>query len=132
MIYSFFCLPLHSLTQKHCARGVIGSRARLRIWCREAWGFESLRAHRKETNLLIFNRLVFIFIMIPLLGTTFGGTSHRHIKERGCVRIKFPKHSVIQTTVGRKDLNTSTSAFQILRFALNDKMKVVFRFDTPQ
>ena len=27
------------------ARGVIGSHARLRIWCREAWGFESLRAH---------------------------------------------------------------------------------------
>ena len=22
--------------------GVIGSRARLRIWCRKAWGFESL------------------------------------------------------------------------------------------
>ena len=25
--------------------GVIGSRARLRIWCRETWGFESLHAH---------------------------------------------------------------------------------------
>ena len=28
--------------------GVIGSRARLRIWCREAWGFESLHPHRKS------------------------------------------------------------------------------------
>ena len=37
--------------------------------------------------------------------------------------MKLLKHSVIQTTEGRKDLNTSTSAFQILRFALNDKMK---------
>jgi hypothetical protein len=27
--------------------GVIGSRARLRIWCREAWGFESLQPHKK-------------------------------------------------------------------------------------
>ena len=27
------------------ARGVIGSRARLRIWCLTTWGFESLRAH---------------------------------------------------------------------------------------
>ena len=26
--------------------GVIGSRARLRIWCREAWGFESLQPHK--------------------------------------------------------------------------------------
>ena len=25
--------------------GVIGSHARLRIWCREAWGFESLHPH---------------------------------------------------------------------------------------
>ena len=26
--------------------GVIGSHARLRIWCREAWGFESLHPHK--------------------------------------------------------------------------------------
>ncbi len=26
--------------------GVIGSHARLRIWCREAWGFESLHPHQ--------------------------------------------------------------------------------------
>lgn len=30
------------------ACGVIGSRARLRIWCREAWGFESLHAHNNK------------------------------------------------------------------------------------
>ena len=34
-----------------CARGVIGSRARLRIWCLTTWGFESLRAH--EENMLM-------------------------------------------------------------------------------
>ena len=28
-------------------RGVIGSHARLRIWCREAWGFESLYPHKR-------------------------------------------------------------------------------------
>ena len=39
------------------------------------------------------------------------------------VKMKFPKHSVIQTTEGRKDLKTSTNASQILRFALNDKMR---------
>ena len=27
--------------------GVIGSHARLRIWCREAWGFESLHPHQE-------------------------------------------------------------------------------------
>lgn len=31
---------------KCCGCGVIGSRARLRIWCREAWGFESLHPHQ--------------------------------------------------------------------------------------
>ena len=29
-----------------CGCGVIGSRARLRIWCRKAWGFESLHPHQ--------------------------------------------------------------------------------------
>ena len=32
-------------TNKNCGCGVIGSHARLRIWCREAWGFESLHPH---------------------------------------------------------------------------------------
>ena len=46
-----FCCDL-SLTAKkaifvtHCGYGVIGSRARLRIWCRKAWGFESLYPHK--------------------------------------------------------------------------------------
>ena len=30
------------------ACGVIGSRARLRIWCRETCRFESYQAHEKE------------------------------------------------------------------------------------
>ena len=32
------------------ARGVIGSRARLRIWCLTTWGFESLRAHNNQAS----------------------------------------------------------------------------------
>ena len=28
-----------------CGCGEIGRHARLRIWCREAWGFESLHPH---------------------------------------------------------------------------------------
>ena len=46
-----FCCDL-SLTAKkaifvtHCGYGVIGSRARLRIWCRKAWGIESLYPHK--------------------------------------------------------------------------------------
>ena len=36
-----------------CGCGVIGSHVRLRIWCREAWGFESLQPHKtEEANLL--------------------------------------------------------------------------------
>ena len=37
-----FLLPLHPHQGGY---GVIGSHARLRIWCREAWGFESLYPH---------------------------------------------------------------------------------------
>ncbi len=32
--------------QSFCGCGVIGSRTRLRIWRREAWGFESLHPHQ--------------------------------------------------------------------------------------
>ena len=35
-----------------CACGVIGSRARLRIWCREACRFESYQAHRTDDSVL--------------------------------------------------------------------------------
>lgn len=34
---------------RNCGCGVIGSRARLRIWCRKAWGFESLHPHNTGT-----------------------------------------------------------------------------------
>ena len=38
--------------------GVIGSHARLRIWCREAWGFESLHPHyAKRLFRVIIRRL---------------------------------------------------------------------------
>ena len=37
-----------------CGCGVIGSRARLRIWCREAWGFESLHPHKKRNRQVPF------------------------------------------------------------------------------
>lgn len=33
-----------------------GSRARLRIWCREAWGFESLRPHNFPYRISLFLR----------------------------------------------------------------------------
>ena len=45
-----------------------------------------------------------------------------------CQKTNF-YHIVIQTTVGRKNLNTQTNAFQILRFALDDNMFWFF-FDT--
>ncbi len=42
--------------QTHCGCGVTGSRARLRIWCRKAWGFESLHPHKfLIENLQIMN-----------------------------------------------------------------------------
>ena len=31
-----------------CGCGVIGSRARLRIWWRKPWGFESLQPHENK------------------------------------------------------------------------------------
>ena len=40
-------LSLPTLYEKsHCGCGVIGSRARLRIWCREACRFESYHPHK--------------------------------------------------------------------------------------
>ena len=42
-----------------------------------------------------------------------------------CQKTNF-YHIVIQTTVGRKNLNTQTNAFQILRFALDDNMFGIF------
>ena len=37
--------------------GVIGSHARLRIWCREAWGFESLHPHYAKIAQLVEHNL---------------------------------------------------------------------------
>ena len=44
------CLPLRPRREETylrapCGRGGIGRHARFRIWCRKAWGFESLRPH---------------------------------------------------------------------------------------
>ena len=47
---------------RSCGHGVIGSHVRLRIWCREAWGFESLCPHKvfenEQRKLLVFLYLV--------------------------------------------------------------------------
>ncbi len=40
-----------------CGCGVIGSHARLRIWCREAWGFESLHPHYAKIAQLVEHNL---------------------------------------------------------------------------
>lgn len=42
-------------------RGEIGRRTRLRIWRREAWGFESLRPDQKKSRF----RAVFLPSMLP-------------------------------------------------------------------
>ncbi len=41
-----FCTFDFSLSISICGCGEIGRHARLRIWCRKAWGFESLHPHR--------------------------------------------------------------------------------------
>ena len=43
-------------------------------------------------------------------------------KKRGCVKLKNAYHFVIQTTVGRKNLDAIKEVSEILRFALDDKM----------
>ena len=53
------CLKLRHRT---CGYGGIGIRARLRIWCREAWGFESLYPH-EERSVRCENDLFFASIM---------------------------------------------------------------------
>ena len=44
----------YMVNEKFCGYGVIGSRVRLRIWCRKAWGFESLYPHTKRQTEEIF------------------------------------------------------------------------------
>ena len=45
--------------------------------------------------------------------------------------MKTPYHFVIQTTVGRKNLDDIKDVPEILRFALDDKMMWNFYFDIP-
>ena len=52
---SYICSPF--LKRKCRGRVEIGRQARLRIWCREAYGFDSLRPHSKrEPSLVLFFR----------------------------------------------------------------------------
>ena len=54
------CLYLHLLKKRTVfisGCGVIGSHARLRIWCREAWGFESLHPHYAKIAQLVEHNL---------------------------------------------------------------------------
>ena len=52
IIYRTFAVPFSKDGNKYCCGRVeIGRQARLRIWCREAYGFDSLRPHSKMTQL---------------------------------------------------------------------------------
>ena len=44
-IFSTFASPFGVATNKSCACGEIGRRARLRIWCSDTCRFESYQAH---------------------------------------------------------------------------------------
>ena len=48
-----------SLPEGICERVVIGSQARLRIWCLRAYGFESLRSHIIKRSRSVFPGLFF-------------------------------------------------------------------------
>ncbi len=56
---SAFCITFATLKFK-CGYGEIGRRARLRIWCREACGFDPLYPHFVFSYLIarIFNRTI--------------------------------------------------------------------------
>jgi hypothetical protein len=43
----YICRPGNGKSVRGC--GEIGRHARLRIWCREVWGFESLHPHKEKT-----------------------------------------------------------------------------------
>ena len=45
--------------------------------------------------------------------------------------MKTPYHFVIQTTIGRKNLDDIKDVPEILRYALDDKKKVDVYYDTP-
>ena len=48
--------------------------------------------------------------------------------NRGCVEL-YAFHFVIQTTVGRKNLDNIKDALEILRYALDDRMLWIFHFE---
>ena len=52
-------LHVMSLPEGICERVVIGSQARLRIWCLRAYGFESLRSHIIKRSRSVFPGLFF-------------------------------------------------------------------------
>ena len=52
-------------------------------------------------------------------------------RKSECVKIQNAYHFVIQTTVGRKNLDDIKDVPEILRFALDDKMIWNFCFYTP-
>ena len=49
---------------KESGHGVIGSRARLRIWCREAWGFESLQPHKTPLRHVLEGVFLFSYLLV--------------------------------------------------------------------
>ena len=56
---------IFAVSKIECGCGVIGSRARLRIWCREAWGFESLHPHSIKP--IVAQNLQWVFYCHSLL-----------------------------------------------------------------
>ena len=80
---SYICSPF--LKRKCRGRVEIGRQARLRIWCREAYGFDSLRPHSKKAQLYSW--------------AFFVGTSAEHAVE-GNLRFLNPSQLRLQPLLG--------------------------------
>ena len=74
---------------QRCARGGIGRRARLRIWCPfRAWGFESLRAHTVWRQSAVLRTAAELHIQrCTCVETHHGRDTPRLDKKRGMVHL---------------------------------------------
>ena len=94
---------------KQCGCGVIGSHARLRIWCREAWGFESLHPHyyKISKQLEIFFAKIAQLVERNLAKVEVAGSSPVfRSKKRSLFKLLFFYLALVVELVDTQDLKS--------------------------
>ena len=96
-----------------CGRVVIGSQARLRIWCRKAYGFESLRPHETILAYCFFCKVasrpddtaICWYVMRDLKRTNAANPAYKMLAERG-MEVFTPMKWHLSVRNGRRERKT--------------------------